>query len=240
MKNVWQQTKMKRNKTNSNHLCKIIQTRCFSVFKIFKRYSLSSLCVRPGKLWAPFPPVINMRPGYMSLVEVRSHARPAICLKNGKPPLILASSLQPRERKPCQLSPECCSNADLTSMSPSRRKKVTQFTWRLFVFLQCSFSAWTSSLHRTAAAAGLDTGPANVQPWKLGTVFKELLDGDVTHVQLRRQRVFFLHGHGKLLEDLCGRRERENQRFYSPTRSTYAQINKRLLKEYRADKNASA
>lgn len=124
----------KRNKTNSNHLCKIIQTRCFSVFKIFKRYSLSSLCVRPGKLWAPFPPVINMRPGYMSLVEVRSHARPAICLKNGKPPLILASSLQPRERKPCQLSPECCSNADLTSMSPSRRKKVSLHEGFLFFF----------------------------------------------------------------------------------------------------------
>lgn len=55
-----------------------------------------------------------------------------------------------------------------------------------------------------ALAAGLDPGPADVQPRQLGAVLKQLLDGDVAHVQLRQQRVFLLHGHGQLLKHLCG------------------------------------
>lgn len=112
-----------------------------------------------------------------------------------------------------------------------------------------SFSAasCSTSLQRTAAAAavaGLDPGPANVQPWQLGTVLKELLDGDVTNVQLWCQWVFFLHGHSQLFKYLCGGRERQETRIdsFSHTRSTYTQANKwdienqyyRLLKEQRA------
>lgn len=41
-----------------------------------------------------------------------------------------------------------------------------------------------TSLHGAAAVAGLDPGPANVQPGQLGTVLKKLLDGNMTHVQL--------------------------------------------------------
>jgi len=60
-----------------------------------------------------------------------------------------------------------------------------------------------ASLQRAgAAAAGLHPDPADVQPGQLGTVLKELLDGDVTHVELGRQRVFFLHGIRQLLEYL--------------------------------------
>lgn len=54
-----------------------------------------------------------------------------------------------------------------------------------------------------APAAGLDPGPADVQPGQLGAVFKQLLDGYMTHVQLRQQRVFLLHGHSQLLKHLC-------------------------------------
>lgn len=64
----------------------------------------------------------------------------------------------------------------------------------------------STSLH-SAAAAGLDPGPANVQPGQLGAIFKELFDGNVTHVQLRCQRVFLLHGNCQLLKDLCEERE---------------------------------
>lgn len=35
-----------------------------------------------------------------------------------------------------------------------------------------------------AAVTGLDPSPADLEPGQLGTVFEELLDGDVTHVQL--------------------------------------------------------
>lgn len=101
---------------------------------------------------------------------------------------------------------------------------------KVFISFLLAVETEAISLHGAAAAAGLDPGPANVQPRQLGTVLEELLDGDVTHVQLRRQRVFFLHGHSQLLEDLCGgtERERENghQRFDSHTRSTYRQTNK--------------
>lgn len=55
-----------------------------------------------------------------------------------------------------------------------------------------------------AAAAGPDAGSADVQPGQLGTVLEELLDGDVAHVQLRRQRVLLLDGRRQLLEHLCG------------------------------------
>lgn len=54
-----------------------------------------------------------------------------------------------------------------------------------------------------AGVAGLDPSPTNVQPGQFGTVFKELLDGNVTHMQLRRQRVFLLHSHSQLLKNLC-------------------------------------
>lgn len=51
-----------------------------------------------------------------------------------------------------------------------------------------------SAAAAAAAAASLDSGPANVQPGQLGAVFKELLNGDVTYVQLGCQRVLLLHG----------------------------------------------
>lgn len=43
-----------------------------------------------------------------------------------------------------------------------------------------------SSFHGggAVAAAGLHAGPADVQPGQFGTVLKELLNGDVTHMQL--------------------------------------------------------
>ena len=58
---------------------------------------------------------------------------------------------------------------------------------------------FTRSLHR-GAAAGFDPRPADLQPGQLGTVLEELLDGDVTNVQLRRQRVLLLHCPGQLLK----------------------------------------
>lgn len=59
------------------------------------------------------------------------------------------------------------------------------------------------SLHG-GIAAGLDPGPgsADLQPGKLGTVLEELLDSDMTNVQLRRQRVFLLYSHRQLLKHL--------------------------------------
>lgn len=64
------------------------------------------------------------------------------------------------------------------------------------------------SLHRCTVAC-LHSGPADLQPGQLGTVLEELLDGNVPHVQLGRQRVLLLHGSGQLLKHFYrwGRKE---------------------------------
>lgn len=131
--------------------------------------------------------------------SVRLEFRAETCLQT---PLNLASSLQPWKQTPRQSSP-----LTLLQCPPGYTFCILQS--QVFVcFLPAANQKPppSTSLH-SAAAAGLDPGPANVQPGQLGAIFKELFDGNVTHVQLRCQRVFLLHGNCQLLKDLLNLQE---------------------------------
>lgn len=60
-----------------------------------------------------------------------------------------------------------------------------------------------TSLHW--GVARFDPCPANLKPWELGAVLKELLNGNVADMELRCQRVLLLHSYWKLFKGLCGR-----------------------------------
>lgn len=168
---------------------------------------MSSACIRDRKLLIPVPPGINMHPGYMRWVEFRSHARPAICFKlqtTINPCIITATTgTEAMSTQPLMLLQSSSNN----STSPQCRKSQSIYIKACFSLavsaslLQAgTFQVFSvsflpaaetekppprTSLHRAGgAAAGLDPGSANVQPGQLGTVLKELLDGDVTHMQL--------------------------------------------------------
>lgn len=61
----------------------------------------------------------------------------------------------------------------------------------------------TPSLH--GRVAGPHPCPADLQPGQLGTVLEELLDGNVSDVQLGGQGVLLLHSDAQLLKDFYRR-----------------------------------
>ena len=156
-----------------------------------------------------------MCPRYSGWVEFWQCSRKV----NNLQTVILAAPLRSQKQWPCQPSPWCCFNGGLTTqcckslsiqcfsallhpaclsiqLSPSCTEKTP-------CYLQVSCS---TSFHLTSAAAGLHPGPADVQPWQFFTVLKELLNGNMTHMQLWRQGVLLLHGGRQLFKYICEKR----------------------------------
>lgn len=86
---------------------------------------MSSSCHWARKLGSTVPSGINMHPGYMSWVEFRSHARPAICFKLQTTinPCIITATTRTEA-----VSTKPCSNANVTTQHHRSVVKVTQYT----------------------------------------------------------------------------------------------------------------